>query len=206
MRPYLIIKQLIDIFISSIALLILFPFFLLISIIIKCTSKGPVLFKQRRIGKGKKEFYILKFRTMYIEAPNDMPTHLLENPDLHITKIGRLLRKTSLDEMPQILNIIKGDMSIVGPRPALWNQNDLIRERDKHLVNCIKPGLTGWAQVNGRDELSIDLKVKLDGEYVEKIGFLFDLKIFLKTFQKVFKSEGVIEGKNETGISVEHTL
>jgi O-antigen biosynthesis protein WbqP len=159
-------------------------------------SKGPVLFKQRRIGKGKKEFYILKFRTMRIDTPKDMPTHLLEDPEMYITKVGKFLRKTSLDELPQIVNIIKGEMSIIGPRPALWNQYDLIEERDKYGANDVVPGLTGWAQINGRDELPIDVKAKLDGEYVEKLSPLFDLKVFFMTIKSVSRSEGVKEGKN----------
>ena len=174
------------------------PLFLLLIICIKLDSKGPVLFKQRRIGKGKKEFYILKFRTMRIDTPKDMPTHLLEDPEMYITKVGKFLRKTSLDELPQIINIIKGEMSIIGPRPALWNQYDLIKERDKYGANDVTPGLTGWAQINGRDELPIDVKAKLDGEYVEKLSPLFDLKVFFMTIKSVLKSEGVKEGKNNS--------
>ncbi|MCU5171561.1 sugar transferase, partial [Bacillus paranthracis] len=170
------------------------PIILILILCIKVDSKGPVLFKQRRIGKGKKEFYILKFRTMRIDTPKDTPTHLLENPEMYITKLGKFLRKTSLDELPQILNIIKGEMSIVGPRPALWNQYDLIKERDKYGANDIIPGLTGWAQINGRDELPIDVKAGLDGEYAQKISFLLDIKIFLKTVISVAKSDGVKEG------------
>ncbi|MEH7814978.1 sugar transferase, partial [Bacillus toyonensis] len=172
--------------------------FLLLIICIKLDSKGPVLFKQRRIGKGKKEFYILKFRTMRIDTPKDMPTHLLEDPDMYITKVGKFLRKTSLDELPQIINIIKGEMSIIGPRPALWNQYDLIKERDKYGANDVTPGLTGWAQINGRDELPIDVKAKLDGEYVDKLSPLFDLKVFFMTIKSVLKSEGVKEGKSNS--------
>lgn len=189
-----IIKRMIDFILSLVGLVILSPLFILISIIIKCTSKGPILFKQKRVGKNKKHFNILKFRTMRIDTPKDCPTHLLENPDQYITGIGKFLRKTSLDELPQIINILKGDMSIIGPRPALWNQYDLIEERDRYKANDIYPGLTGWAQINGRDELEIDVKAKLDGEYVERISFLFDIKCFFGTIASVIKSDGVVEG------------
>lgn len=189
-----IIKRMIDFILSLAGLVILLPIFIIISIIIKCTSKGPILFKQKRIGKNKKHFNILKFRTMRIDTPKDCPTHLLENPDYYITGVGKFLRKTSLDELPQIINILKGDMSIIGPRPALWNQYDLIKERDKYKANDIYPGLTGWAQINGRDELEIDVKAKLDGEYVERISFLFDIKCFFGTITSVLKHDGVVEG------------
>ncbi|PGB77378.1 lipid carrier--UDP-N-acetylgalactosaminyltransferase [Bacillus toyonensis] len=190
------VKRMIDFIISLIGLIILSPVFLLLILCIKIDSRGPVLFKQCRIGKDKSEFYILKFRTMKIDTPKDTPTHLLENPDQYITKVGRFLRKTSLDELPQIVNIFKGEMSIVGPRPALWNQYDLIKERDMYNANDIRPGLTGWAQVNGRDELPINIKAKLDGEYVQKINFIFDIRVCLKTILSVAKSEGVKEGNN----------
>ncbi|ANE88294.1 MULTISPECIES: sugar transferase [Bacillus] len=190
----LYLKRIIDFIIALIGLVILLPIILILIVCIKIDSKGPVLFKQRRIGKEKREFYILKFRTMRIDTPKDTPTHLLENPEVYITKLGKFLRKTSLDELPQILNIIKGEMSIVGPRPALWNQYDLIKERDKHGANDILPGLTGWAQINGRDELPIDVKASLDGEYAQKISFLLDGKVFLKTVVSVAKSDGVKEG------------
>ncbi|HDR8520957.1 sugar transferase [Bacillus toyonensis] len=190
------VKRMIDFIISLIGLIILSPVFLLLILCIKIDSRGPVLFKQCRIGKDKSEFYILKFRTMKIDTPKDTPTHLLENPDQYITKVGRFLRKTSLDELPQIVNILKGEMSIVGPRPALWNQYDLIKERDMYNANDIRPGLTGWAQVNGRDELPINIKAKLDGEYVQKINFIFDIRVCLKTILSVAKSEGVKEGNN----------
>ena len=163
---YRYFKRVIGFVISLIGFIVLIPVFLILIVCIKLDSKGPILFKQRRIGLHKKEFNILKFRTMKIDTPKDTPTHLLENPDMYITKVGKFLRKTSLDELPQIINIIKGDMCIVGPRPALWNQYDLIEERDKYGANDIVPGLTGWAQINGRDELPIDVKAKLDGEYV----------------------------------------
>jgi O-antigen biosynthesis protein WbqP len=161
-------------------------------------SKGPVLFQQERIGKGKKHFQLFKFRTMTIDAPGDMPTHLFEDATSHITKIGRFLRRTSLDELPQLWNILKGEMSIIGPRPALWNQHDLIEERDKYGANDILPGLTGWAQINGRDEISIEIKAKLDGDYANNMSILLDLKCFLGTFGPVFRKEGIVEGvKNE---------
>ena len=194
---YRYFKRVIGFMISLIGFIVLIPVFLILIVCIKLDSKGPILFKQRRIGLHKKEFNILKFRTMKIDTPKDTPTHLLENPDMYITKVGKFLRKTSLDELPQIINIIKGDMCIVGPRPALWNQFDLIEERDKYGANDIVPGLTGWAQINGRDELPIDVKAKLDGEYVEKCSFGFDVKCFFLTFVKVLKRDGVVEGKTE---------
>lgn len=195
---YMRVKRLIDIALSAIGLIILSPIFLIIIIAIKIDSPGPVLFKQRRIGIHKSHFDILKFRTMRIDTPKDTPTHLLENPDQWITRVGKFLRKTSLDELPQIINIFKGEMSIIGPRPALWNQYDLIEERDKYGANDIPVGLTGWAQINGRDELEIDEKAKLDGEYAEKIGFLMDVRCFIGTIFSVLKSEGVVEGGTGT--------
>lgn len=191
---YLKIKRSIDIILSVIGLIVLSPVFLLLILAIKVDSKGPILFKQKRIGIHKKHFNILKFRTMRIDTPKDTPTHLLSNPDRWITRVGKFLRKTSLDELPQIINIIKGEMSIVGPRPALWNQFDLIEERDKYGANDIPAGITGWAQINGRDELEIKAKAKLDGEYVEKLGFLMDLKCFFGTIISILKSDGVVEG------------
>lgn len=188
------IKRGIDFLLSLIALVLLSPLFLILCVWIKLDSKGPILFKQKRVGKDKTYFYILKFRTMYVDTPKDMPTHLLANPDQYITKAGRFLRKTSLDELPQILNILKGDMAIIGPRPALWNQYDLIEERDRYHANEIKPGLSGWAQINGRDELEIEVKAKLDGEYVERSSFLFDVKCLIKTITSVLQSDGVVEG------------
>lgn len=187
-------KRLLDILLSSIAVICLALPMAIIAIIIKIDSPGPVFFKQKRIGIHKKHFYILKFRTMRIDTPHDAPTHELTNPEQWITSIGKILRKTSLDELPQIFNIFVGDMSFIGPRPALWNQFDLIEERDKYGANDILPGLTGWAQINGRDELEIPVKSKLDGEYVEKVSFIFDLKCFFGTFISVLKSEGVVEG------------
>lgn len=188
------IKRLIDVILSFIGIVVLSMPMLIISVLIKIDSPGNVLFKQKRIGIGKKEFYILKYRTMRIDTPHNMPTHMLNNPNAYITKIGRILRKYSLDELPQMFNIFKGDMSIIGPRPALWNQSDLIAERDKYGANDIKPGLTGWAQINGRDELPIDVKARLDGEYAEKLSFLFDVKCFFGTILSVLKHDGVVEG------------
>lgn len=191
---YLKIKRLIDIILSTLGLIILSPVFLVLIIAIKIDSPGPVLFKQKRVGIHKSHFHILKFRTMRIDTPKDTPTHLLENPDQWITKVGKFLRKTSLDELPQIINIFKGEMSIIGPRPALWNQYDLIEERDKYGANDVPVGLTGWAQINGRDELEIDVKARLDGEYAEKIGFLMDVRCFFGTVISVLRTDGVVEG------------
>ncbi|HLS08314.1 sugar transferase [Lentibacillus sp.] len=191
---YLKVKRLIDITLSFIGLVVLSPLFLILVIGIKLDSKGPVLFKQKRVGINKTHFNLLKFRTMRIDTPKDTPTHLLKDPDQYITKMGKFLRKTSLDELPQIFNILDGSMSIIGPRPALWNQYDLIAERDKYRVNDVLPGLTGWAQIKGRDELPIDVKAQLDGEYVQNIGLKFDIKCFFGTFISVIKSDGVVEG------------
>lgn len=188
------LKRGIDFALSLVGIILLSPIFLILAIVIKVTSPGPVLFKQKRVGKNETNFYILKFRTMRTDAPKDCPTHLLSNHDQYITSVGKFLRKTSLDELPQIINILKGDMAIIGPRPALWNQYDLIEERDKYRANDILPGLTGWAQINGRDELEIDVKAKLDGYYVEHISFLFDMKCFFETITSVLKSDGVVEG------------
>ena len=195
-KPYLVIKRIIDVIFSILGLIILIPAFLIVSIAIKIESKGPVIFKQKRIGKGKKYFTIYKFRTMRSDTPKDMPTHMLKNANGCITKVGNILRKTSLDELPQLVNILKGDMSIIGPRPALWNQDDLVEEREKYHANDIRPGLTGWAQVNGRDELEIPVKAKYDGEYIEKVSLWFDIKIFFKTIINVFKHEGIVEGEH----------
>ena len=191
---YLRVKRVIDIFLSLIGLIILSPLFLILIIAIKLDSKGSILFKQKRIGIHKSHFYILKFRTMSIDTPKDTPTHLLEMPEQYITKIGKFIRKTSLDELPQIWNIFVGQMSIIGPRPALWNQYDLIEERDKYRANDVLPGLTGWAQINGRDELPIEVKAKLDGEYVKKMSLWMDVKCFFGTIVSVVKSDGIVEG------------
>ena len=192
------LKRVIDIFVSFVGILVLLFPMAVIAIAIKCDSKGPVFFKQKRVGKNKKLFSILKFRTMRTDTPHDAPTHELSDPKKWITKVGGFLRKTSLDELPQIFNIFVGQMSIIGPRPALWNQADLIAERDKYGANDIKPGLTGWAQINGRDELEIPVKAALDGEYVQKMGLFFDIKCFFGTFISVLKHEGVVEGGTGT--------
>lgn len=191
---YPIIKRILAVVISGLAIIILSPIFVIVALAIKSDSKGPILFKQKRVGKNKAHFEIYKFRTMYTDTPSDMPTHLLKNPTAMITKVGGFLRKTSLDELPQLFNIIKGEMAIIGPRPALWNQYDLIEERDKYGANNIRPGLTGWAQINGRDELEIPIKAKLDGYYVENMNFLMDIKCFFGTFSSVLKSDGIVEG------------
>lgn len=194
-KIYFIIKRALDFILALIALIILFIPGLIIAICIKLDSKGPVLFKQKRVGKDKNSFTIYKFRTMRIDAPTEIPTDMLENPENYITRVGRILRKTSIDELPQIINILKGDMSIIGPRPVLWNQEGLIVERDKYNANKIKPGLTGLAQINGRDELRDSTKAKLDGEYTEKCSFILDTQIFIKTLLKVIKQENIVEGK-----------
>lgn len=195
---YKIVKRLLDFIVSLFAIIALSPVFVITSIVIKADSKGPVLFVQKRVGKDKKNFNMYKFRSMRTDTPHDMPTHLLNNPDAFITKVGKFLRKSSLDELPQLFNILKGNMSVVGPRPALWNQDDLIAERDKYNANSIRPGLTGWAQVNGRDELEIDVKAEFDGEYVEKMSLLFDIKCIFNTALQVIKHEGVVEGGTGT--------
>lgn len=195
---YKIIKRIIDFLVSLFAIIALSPVLAITSIAVKADSKGPVFFVQKRVGKDKKLFNMYKFRSMRTDTPHDMPTHLLNNPNAFITKTGKFLRKSSLDELPQLFNILKGDMSIVGPRPALWNQDDLIAERDKYGANDIRPGLTGWAQVNGRDELEIPVKARFDGEYVEKMSLLFDIKCIIDTALQVVKHEGVVEGGTGT--------
>lgn len=194
MTGYRYIKRIIDILLSGLAIIILSPLLLILCIAIKLDSPGPIFFTQKRVGIHKTYFQIYKFRTMRTDTPKDMPTHMLANPEQYITKTGRFLRKTSLDELPQIFNIFKGDMSIVGPRPALWNQDDLVAERDKYGANDVTPGLTGWAQINGRDELEIPVKAKLDGEYVKKYGFTMDVRCFFGTFLSVLRQYGVVEG------------
>lgn len=189
-----IFKRMIDIVLSGLAIIVLVPVWLILFIAIFADDPGPVFFTQKRVGIHKKYFKILKFRTMKVNTPHDMPTHLLENPDQWITRVGGFLRKTSLDELPQIFNIFVGQMSIIGPRPALWNQYDLVSERDKYGANDIRPGLTGWAQINGRDELEIPVKAKLDGEYAERISFAFDVKCFFGTIFSVLRHDGVVEG------------
>ena len=195
---YGVLKRFFDIILSLVAIIVFSWLLIIIAIAIVVEDKGNILFKQKRIGKNKKEFYIYKFRTMKVSTPKDVPTHLLDNPDSYITKIGGFLRKTSLDELPQLFNILKGDMSIVGPRPALWNQFDLIDLRDKNGSNSVRPGLTGWAQVNGRDELPIDVQAGFDREYIKKMSIVFDIKIILMTVVSVFTSKGVREGRNES--------
>ena len=191
---YQAFKRFLDFVLSLLSFCVLSPLLAAVSLAVKLDSKGPVVFRQKRIGKDKTHFEMLKFRTMRTDTPKDMPTHLLKNPDAFITKVGSFLRKTSLDELLQLINIIKGEMSIVGPRPALWNQFDLIAERDKYGANAVRPGLTGWAQVNGRDELEIPEKARLDGEYVKNMSLLLDIRCILKTVLGVLRSDGVVEG------------
>lgn len=193
-RVYRILKRGLDFIMALCGAIIISPFFLTLCIAIKIDSRGPIFFKQKRVGIHKSYFNILKFRTMKIDTPKDTPTHLLENPEQYITRIGKFLRKTSMDELPQIFNILAGHMAFIGPRPALWNQYDLIEEREKYGANDVLPGLTGWAQINGRDELEIPVKAKLDGEYVNRMGFLFDLRCFIGTVFSVLRSDGVVEG------------
>lgn len=198
---YMCLKRTFDFVIALIGVILLSPIFLFLIILIKVDSKGPVFFKQRRVGLNKSYFNIIKFRTMKIDTPKDTPTHLLTDSQKYITKVGVLLRKTSLDELPQIFNIISGSMSIIGPRPALWNQYDLILERDRYGANGVRPGLTGLAQINGRDEVSIDIKAKLDGDYVKNISFKNDCKIFFKTIISVIKSKGYQEGSHQNAVT-----
>ena len=190
----LVFKRLIDFIVSVCLIVALFPVFVIILLIIFIDDPGPVFFSQNRIGINKTYFRLYKFRTMKMSTPHDTPTHLLMNPEQYITRVGKFLRSTSLDELPQLFNILIGQMAIIGPRPALWNQDDLIAERDKYGANDVRPGLTGWAQINGRDELEIVEKARLDGEYVRNISFLFDLKCFIGTIKVVVKREGIKEG------------
>lgn len=187
-------KRALDIILSGCGIVILSPVYLLVTLAILVDDPGPVFFRQKRVGIHKSYFRILKFRTMRMCTPHDVPTHLLENPQQYITRVGGFLRKTSLDELPQIFQIFTGKMSVIGPRPALWNQEDLIAQRDKYGANDVRPGLTGWAQINGRDELPIDVKARLDGEYVQKLSFSFDCKCFFGTIAAVLKHDGVVEG------------
>lgn len=203
---YIKFKRIMDMLLSFTGLVILSPLFIILIVLIKLDSKGPVFFKQKRVGINKSHFNILKFRTMKIDTPKDMPTHLLKNPEQYITRMGKFLRKTSLDELPQIWNIFVGEMSIIGPRPALWNQYDLIAERDKYRANDILPGLTGWAQINGRDALEIEDKARYDGEYVNNLNLYFDLKCFILTIIVVFKKVGVVEGGTGTLNNSENTV
>lgn len=187
-------KRLLDIVLSGLGIVVLLPVFALICLAMLIDDPGPLLFRQKRVGIHKSHFMIAKFRSMKVSTPKDVPTHLLQNPEQYITRMGKFLRKTSLDELPQIFQIFTGKMSIIGPRPALWNQFDLIEERDKYGANDVRPGLTGWAQINGRDELEIDVKARLDGEYVRNLSFLFDCKCFFGTIFAVLRHDGVVEG------------
>ncbi len=187
-------KRLLDLILSGLGIVLLSPVFAVLAVAIKLDDPGPVFFRQTRVGIHKTHFQILKFRTMKMDSPRDVPTHLLDNPEQYITRVGRILRKTSLDELPQIFQIFTGKMAIIGPRPALWNQYDLIEARDKYGANDVRPGLTGWAQINGRDELPISIKAWYDGEYVDKLSFRFDCKCFLGTIRSVLRHEGVVEG------------
>jgi len=194
-KIYLPFKRFFDILLSLLTIIVFSPLYIILAILVKCTSKGPIFFKQVRIGKYKKHFKILKFRTMRVDTPKDVPTHLLENPEKYITGVGRFLRKTSLDEIPQVFNIFVGHMSIVGPRPALYNQDDLVAERDKYHANDIIPGLSGWAQCNGRDTNSIERKAELDGEYVKRFNIWFDIRIIFRTFFQALFGKDEVEGK-----------
>ena len=185
-------KRLLDILLSGLGLVVLAPVFLIIALLIKLDDPGPAVFRQKRVGIHKTHFEILKFRTMVVDGPHDVPTHLLKDPERYVTRFGRLLRSSSLDELPQLVQIFTGEMSFIGPRPALWNQYDLIEQRDKYGANDIRPGLSGWAQVNGRDELSIEEKARLDGEYVQNMSFRFDCKCVLRTIAAVVKGDGIL--------------
>ena len=195
------LKRVFDFVTAVAAFVLLSPFFLVLCVLIKLDSPGPIFFTQRRIGKDKREFLILKFRSMRIDTPKNQPTHLLKNPNEYITKLGRFLRRSSFDELPQLLNIIVGHMSIVGPRPALYNQYDLIKMRDARGANAVRPGLTGWAQVNGRDELPVYIKSRYDAQYIEQMSFLFDLKCIIKTFKSVSTADGVVEGRPDVKVN-----
>ena len=199
---YLKTKRVIDLVFSVLAAVILSPVFFILFIAIKLETPGPIFFKQKRVGINKTHFNILKFRTMRIDTPKDTPTHLLDNPDQYITRVGKFLRKTSLDELPQIFNIIKGEMAIIGPRPALWNQYDLIEERDKYSANDVRPGLTGWAQINGRDELSVKVKANFDGQYIQEMSFIMDIRCFVGTIFSVLMRDGIVEGGNGVGLDL----
>jgi O-antigen biosynthesis protein WbqP len=195
---YVFIKRTMDVSLSLLACVALFPVGIIIALMIKGDSRGPIFFKQKRIGIHKTHFHMYKFRTMRTDTPRDQATHLLENPEMYITRLGKFLRKSSLDELPQLYNILNGSMSIVGPRPALWNQDDLIAERDKYGANDIRPGLTGWAQINGRDELPIDVKAMLDGDYVNKMNLYMDARCIFGTIISVIKAKGVVEGTTKS--------
>lgn len=190
-------KRLLDIVLSLMGIVVLAIPMLIVAVVIKVDDPGPALFRQKRVGKDKKLFQLYKFRSMKVSTP-DVPTHLLDNPQQYISKVGSFIRKTSIDELPQLFNILRGDMSIIGPRPALWSQTDLIEERDRYGANSVRPGLSGWAQINGRDELPIDVKARLDVEYVQRMSFAFDVKCFIGTITAVLKREGVVEGGTGT--------
>lgn len=192
------VKRPLDFLLALLALVALSVPMLIVALVVKFSSKGPILFWQKRVGLNKETFMMPKFRSMYTETPSDMPTHLLTDPSRWITPVGKILRKTSLDELPQLLVILTGKMSFIGPRPALWNQDDLVAERDKYGANDVRPGLTGWAQINGRDELPIPVKARLDGEYVEKISFTMDVKCLFGTVKAVLFGKGVVEGGTGT--------
>ena len=187
------LKRLIDIVLSLLGIIVLAIPMAIVAIVIMVDDPGPAIFRQKRVGKDKELFWLYKFRSMKVDTP-DIPTHLLEDPQRYISKVGNFIRKTSIDELPQLLNILKGDMSVIGPRPALWNQDDLIAERDKYGANDVRPGLTGWAQINGRDELPIEVKARYDGEYIQRLSFAFDVKCFFGTVISVLKHDGVVEG------------
>ena len=191
-------KRILDIILSGCGIVVLSPIYLLVALAIVIDDPGPVFFRQKRVGIHKTHFQMLKFRTMRMNTPHDVPTHLLEDPHRYITRVGRILRKTSLDELPQIFQIFTGKMAVIGPRPALWNQYDLIEQRDLYGANDIRPGLTGWAQINGRDELPIDVKARLDGAYAQNVSFLFDCKCFFGSITAVLKHKGVVEGGTGT--------
>ena len=191
-------KRILDIILSGCGIVVLSPIYLLVALAIVIDDPGPVFFRQKRVGIHKTHFQMLKFRTMRMNTPHDVPTHLLEDPHRYITRVGRILRKTSLDELPQIFQIFTGKMAVIGPRPALWNQYDLIEQRDLYGANDIRPGLTGWAQINGRDELPIDVKARLDGAYAQNVSFLFDCKCFFGSITAVLKHKGVVEGSTGT--------
>ena len=199
------IKRALDVVFSLLAIAVLSPLLIILAVAVKLSSPGPALFRQERVGKGKAHFMILKYRTMYTDAPSDQPTHLLHNPEAFITPVGRFMRRFSLDELPQLFNILKGDMAVVGPRPALWNQYDLIAERDRYGANDVRPGMTGWAQINGRDTLPIDVKARLDGEYVRRMSFGFDVRCVLGTVFSVLRADGVVEGAQDGTEPERHT-
>ena len=198
------IKRIIDILLSLAGLILASWLYLIIIIAIKLDDPGPVFFTQKRVGIHKKYFKLYKFRSMKMSTPHDVPTHLLDNPEQYITRVGKFIRRMSLDEIPQLFNILRGDMSVIGPRPALWNQYDLLEERDKYGANDVRPGLSGWAQICGRDELEIEEKARLDGEYVKRMSFAFDCRCFFGTAISALRAEGVVEGGTGEGNKVDN--